>query len=391
MVWANTAGDWAQGKVAMGGTRTGRFIGGIAAMTMLFGSILAGTPASAQEEDPIPSTLTATFWECPEGMTADTLVPGDCTLITEGFEASVVTLREGSPLTLADAAFDGTSFTWDPLGYQLDNGDSVPWAFRETVLPSGATSYIAIGDVGAFTDETNPGNPYFPFSSSYDDPDTTIDVYNFVPAAEEPVDSTLSIHQRLCGANNYTGGDPYTECHDWLLGDATEYDVYDADDTYYETASPDPATGNMDFVIPGTQIFITNGASAWSFQNTAEVYCIDTNTGESLETGHSGMGVGSARWIKYPAGANIVCDWYIFSEERDGIYIGAGEPETPTPTPTATATATATATTTVTSLPNTGSGTATTGDSNAWIFAPAALVCAGLFTALHIRRRAPRF
>lgn len=349
---------------------------------MVLGSLLTVVPVSAQEGEPVSTSITATFWKCPAGMTIETLVPDDCAVIGDGFDVSLPYLRGlGYPLTLADASFDGTSFTWSDLGNISPQIDGYLWAFTESTLPAGATSYAVTGDVGSFDSSYSA----YVLGTSYDAPNSVINVYNFVPEVEEPVDSTISIHQRLCGANNYHGGDLFTECHDYLLGDVAEYHVYSSDATYSEYASPNSATGDMDFVIPGTRIYITNGASAWPFQNSAEIYCTDTNTGDALTTGNAGQGAGGALWVEYPEGSSIVCDWYIFSNDRDGIYIGPGQPETPTPPVTATVTPTSTGTVTVTTLPSTGSGDPRTSDSIAWLLAPVLLLLGGFTFAYRTR------
>jgi hypothetical protein len=106
------------------------------------------------------------------------------------------------------------------------------------------------------------------------------------------------------------------------------------------------------------------------------------------------MGAGSALVVDYPAGASVVCDWYIFSNEVDGEYIGGDAPETPTAEPTGTATATVTpvptGTTTVTSLPNTGSGASTQSDSTALLAAVIAVLSGGLFVGLWCLARSRR-
>jgi hypothetical protein len=89
----------------------------------------------------------------------------------------------------------------------------------------------------------------------------------------------------------------------------------------------------------------------------------------------------------------IVCDFYIVTDDRDGIYIGPDQPETPTPAGTATATATApatvtaTATTTVTSLPNTGAGDAPNETSLLWLLALLGPLFGGLMVALRMRNQ----
>lgn len=370
----------------MSGERAGKLAVGMAAVAAIVGSLMGGPSAFAQDEN-VSRSITAIAYVCPAGMTADTLSPGECTVTTSGFNILIGSL-EGimEPLDLGDATSNGTSFTWD-LGEQQP-ATNTKWYVAEQVAIVPDTTYIVSGDV---VGPTGSELGSYRFDTSYEAPDPVVSIYNFIPATEEPVDSTLSIHQRLCGAENYDGGDPYTECHDYLLDYPAEYHVYSSDSSYYEVAAPDLVTGNMDFVIPGTRIFITNGASAWSIHNYANVYCTDTNTGADLETGYSGMGVGGALWVEYPADANIVCDWYIFSEDGMGVYIGPEQRETPTPNPSEPAAPTSTATTAVTSLPNTGSGETAHARSNAWLVAPAAMVICGLLFGIRLRNRAQRF
>lgn len=360
-------------------TGAGRFVLGIAGIAILFGLLLFAAPVGAQDSEYTPGTVTATFFSCPAGMTWETLVPENCSVITEGFDASIDTMRgEGPTLTIADAAVDGSSFVWSPVG-TFKSGQSNPWAFRETVLPAGATSYAVTGDVGPYVG----GDAYFPFDTSFEAPNVVVQVYSFFPADAVPADSTLTIHERACGANNYTGGDPYAECHDYLLDYASEYNVYDIPNTYYYTGVPSESGGDISFSIPGDRVYVTNGISAWPGIASADVYCTDENTGDALPISYAGEGVGSAVVIDFTSGASIVCDWYIVSDDFNGVPIGG---EQPTPAPTQTATATATATTTVTSLPNTGSGAAAVSNnagSGRWVLIPFALVLAGLTIALH--------
>jgi hypothetical protein len=185
--------------------------------------------------------------------------------------------------------------------------------------------------------------------------------------------TSLTVHHRLCG-DNYSGGDPFTECHDVLVGQAFDFTI---DGPTTETAATDAGTGNVTFsdIPAGTYSLYGGIPGEFSTQN---IYCSDSNTGDALDATPNGMGVD----VEVAGGAAVVCDVYEFPEDLSG--------NTPTPTATASATATATATATqpVTSLPNTGAGESNGTDEALWLAIPAALVLGGL--GFGLRRRAMR-
>jgi hypothetical protein len=58
--------------------------------------------------------VTLSAFNCPLGMTAETLAPEACVATTSGFDIGIgSTLGLMDPITLADATQDGTAFTWN--------------------------------------------------------------------------------------------------------------------------------------------------------------------------------------------------------------------------------------------------------------------------------------
>src|SRR6478736_5494024 len=142
-------------------------------------------------------------------------------------------------------------------------------------------------------------------------------------AGAQDTSTSLTVHHRLCG-DNYHGGDPFTECHDVLVG---TYSLFGG--------------------IPGE----------FSTQN---IYCSDSNTGEALDISNG---------VPVAEGAAVVCDVYEFPEDLSG--------NTPTPAP-AQPTSTPKPNSTVTTLPSTGTGVDSSSNEVLWLIIPAALAIGGL-------------
>lgn len=180
-------------------------------------------------------------------------------------------------------------------------------------------------------------------------------------------ESSLTIHHRLCG-DNYKGGDPFVECHDYPVGTALDFTI---DGPISNSGLTDAATGNLTFAVPaGT--YVVSGGVPGEFSN-AQVYCSDANTGDAVNVADAATGVS----VEVPSGAAVVCDWYEFPENLRGD-------ETPTPT-------TPVVTTTpkpVTQLPSTGAGAGNGVSDELMLAAGAAAVVGGLGIAA--RRRALR-
>jgi hypothetical protein len=189
--------------------------------------------------------------------------------------------------------------------------------------------------------------------------------------SQEPTGTELIVHQRLCG-DNYQGGDPFTECHDYLVGDSYEFTIEGP--VTISGALTDAATGNVTFggLIAGT--YHLYGGVPGEFVNK-EYYCSDQNTGEAVSVTAGAIGVN----VEVPEGASVVCDVYEYPIDLSG---NGDDGEQPAPQPTKPSGGQA-----VTQLPNTGAG-AGAGADVAWLLIPAAMAAAGL--GLMARRRVVR-
>ena len=101
--------------------------------------------------EPKDALLTLRAFNCPDGMTAETLNADECTATTTGFDIGIgSTQGPMEPYTLADATLEGTAYTWNlgpappPVaGGRMEFG----WySIGETVLPPGYQSHLIIGD-----------------------------------------------------------------------------------------------------------------------------------------------------------------------------------------------------------------------------------------------------
>jgi len=193
-------------------------------------------------------------------------------------------------------------------------------------------------------------------------------------AGAQETSTSLTVHQRLCG-DNYQGGDPFTECHDVLVGQAFAFTI---DGPVTETANTDAATGNVTFSGIPAGTYNLYGGIPGEF-STKNFYCSDSVTGEAVGVTANDMGAD----VEVPEDVQVVCDVYEFPEDLSG--------NTPTPTATATATATAPATTTpkatstVTTLPSTGAGETNGTDEALWLVIPAAMALGAV--GFGVRRR----
>ena len=187
---------------------------------------------------------------------------------------------------------------------------------------------------------------------------------------QEPTGTELIVHQRLCG-DNYAGGDPFTECHDYVVGDAYEFVI---DGPVSLSAMTDAATGNVTFGGLTAGTYHLYGGVPGEFVNK-EFYCSDQNTGEAVSVTGGTIGVN----VEVPDGASVVCDVYEYP-----IDLSGGDQEKPAPQPTTPASGPA-----VTNLPNTGTGSGSgSTDEAAWLLIPAAMAAGGL--GLMARRRVLR-
>jgi hypothetical protein len=192
-------------------------------------------------------------------------------------------------------------------------------------------------------------------------------------AGAQDTGTSLTVHQRLCG-DNYQGGDPFTECHDVVVGQSFDFTI---DGPVTQTKATDAASGNVEFASIPAGTYNLYGGIPGEF-STKNFYCSDSVTGNAVNVTPNSMGAD----VEVPDGVAVVCDVYEFPEDLSG--------NTPTPAPSATATVTSTptpkATGTVTTLPSTGTGANGSGSDEAmWLVIPGALALGGL--AYGLRRR----
>lgn len=129
------------------------------------------------------------------------------------------------------------------------------------------------------------------------------------PGALAVADAELIVHHRLCG-ENYTGGDPFVECHDVLVGGSYEFFI---EGPVNQTQATDAATGNATFtgLLPGT--YHLYGGVPGEFSDQV-VYCVDQTTGEALTVTAGTIGVN----VEIPEGISAVCDVYEHPIDQSG-------------------------------------------------------------------------
>jgi len=126
---------------------------------------VAGSPAVAAGQ----GTITVQVYSCPPGMTAETVAAAACAPTVEDFDIIISGENLQTPLTLADATADGSSFTWSGL----PDGD---YLIAEAVLPAGATTYI-------LSARDTRGDPDTGYQLTLDEENRELGVriYNFSP------------------------------------------------------------------------------------------------------------------------------------------------------------------------------------------------------------------
>ncbi len=112
------------------------------------------------------------IYECPSGMSAATLDPWSCWVITEGVAAQLWA-ADGTPLLgFGDAYFDGWTWTWQWLAVGPPEAP-VPYQIVQTAPPAGAAGAIvqyapAEGDASTVWLSTNAAG-------------ADVHIYNFFP------------------------------------------------------------------------------------------------------------------------------------------------------------------------------------------------------------------
>lgn len=95
---------------------------------------VAGGRAAAQEAT---GWIALQVYECPSGMTAATLEPWSCWVVTEEVETQLWSI-DGTPLLgFGDAYFDGWTWTWQYLSVGSEE-TPVPYQIVQTVPPAGS-------------------------------------------------------------------------------------------------------------------------------------------------------------------------------------------------------------------------------------------------------------
>jgi hypothetical protein len=143
-------------------------------------------------------SVSVSVFNCPEGMTPDTLVGEDCTQATEGFELQLEGGSLDAPLTTADATVEGGVVTWSelPLSSTTDVGPGDPGTYHvtETVLPDGYESYIVTGP-----EPLGVGGDFVVLTA--DAPSADMAIYNFTAPIET---GTIVLNTYLCPAAGAT-------------------------------------------------------------------------------------------------------------------------------------------------------------------------------------------
>jgi hypothetical protein len=109
----------------------------VGAMAASLAPVLGGG-AAAQD---VPGWIALQIWECPTGMTAETLDPWSC-WVSEQEVAAEIWAGDGTPLLGTwDAYYDGWTWTWDWLAVGSAEAP-IPYQIVQTVPPAGSAGWI---------------------------------------------------------------------------------------------------------------------------------------------------------------------------------------------------------------------------------------------------------
>lgn len=116
--------------------RTAGLAAGVVAASLA--PVVGGGGAAAQD---VPGWIALQIWECPAGMTAETLDPWSC-WVSEQEVAAELWAADGTPLFGTwDASFDGWTWTWQWLAVGPAEAP-VPYRIVQTVPPAGSVGSI---------------------------------------------------------------------------------------------------------------------------------------------------------------------------------------------------------------------------------------------------------
>ncbi|MCC6791363.1 MAG: hypothetical protein IT336_06755 [Thermomicrobiales bacterium] len=142
-------------------------------------------------------SITATVYNCPEGMTLENLFGEACELATNGYD--FVLSGPGGDRSLADASDFDSAWLWSglPLG---------EYYLAETVLPDGYVSYFIPGSAAV------GGSPETGYSVTIDPsaPDIGLTVFNLRP---EPEVGSTQVHLYLCPSGNVPNDYSQESCY----------------------------------------------------------------------------------------------------------------------------------------------------------------------------------
>jgi hypothetical protein len=259
---------------------------------------------------PRDAMLTLRVFNCPPGMTVDTLAPDQCIATTTGFEVAITSTQGPmEPYRLADAALEGTAYTWNlgpappPLAggaYQLGH-----YTISEVPLPAGYDSYVVIGDV--IRGVTSFGG--YRIDVSGENTPAELALYNF--STGQAVDAwSLTVRSLSCPPG-YSGDAWGQDCTALLpgvaftslvLGEGAEYQPFD-------TGESGSVTLDLDGAALGNAITATVPEGV----ERAAVSCTENGGQES------GFRFDGTTLVLYDiaAGDQVLCDWYFvpFADE----------------------------------------------------------------------------
>ena len=101
-----------------------------------------------EESSPTAGALSATFFTCPVGMTAETIDATQCTLVTEGFDFGFQG-DAGTELHLADAIFGDGTYIWTDLPIAADGSATTSYSPIPYAYPDGYSAFGISTDGGA--------------------------------------------------------------------------------------------------------------------------------------------------------------------------------------------------------------------------------------------------
>ena len=183
---------------------------------------------------------------CPPGATADDFEPADCGVAPSDAGAEVE-LRGGADagvvLTLADAEFDGTTYTFADFPISTvteDADDPAAYLVVETTLPSGYDNYVVAGTGAA------PGeDPVIRLTP--DAPTAEVEIYNFQADVEET--GSLTVQVLTCAEGIYADTFDASACTQVTEG--FDFAVYTPGGDVFTVAD---ATANGDGTVTFTDL-----------------------------------------------------------------------------------------------------------------------------------------